>query len=72
MTPKQAAATLNVSDQTIYNWSAAGIFQDVTSRGVFKKRYTIPASEVERVRALGSYGRTEDGAEHSTAHYATA
>ena len=53
MTPKQAAAYLGVSDQTIYNWIAAGILRDVIARGVFKKRYQIPISEVERVKALG-------------------
>lgn len=54
LTPKQAAATLGVSDQAIYNWIKAGIFQRVEERGVFKKRYRIPSSEVERVKGLGN------------------
>lgn len=32
MTPKQAAAHIGVSDQTIYNWIAAEIFQGVKKR----------------------------------------
>ena len=61
MTPKQAAAYLGVSDQTIYNWIAAGILRDVIARGVFKKRYQIPISEVERVKALGDSAGNSSG-----------
>jgi excisionase family DNA binding protein len=70
MTPKQAAAAIDVSDQTIYNWIAAGVFQGVLERGVFKKRYRIPISEVERVKKLGNYDRPITG--NSNAHYANA
>jgi excisionase family DNA binding protein len=69
LTPKQAAERIGVSDQTIYNWIAAGIFRGVVERGLMKKRYLIPAAEVERIKALGNYG-TITG--NSNAHYATA
>ena len=70
MTPKQAAAAIEVSDQTIYNWIAQGIFRGVIERGVFKKRYRIPLSEVERIRQLGKHDGPITG--NSNAHYATA
>ena len=56
MTPKEAALRIGVSDQTIYNWIAAGHFQGVLERGLMKKRYLIPASEVERIRVQENYG----------------
>jgi excisionase family DNA binding protein len=57
MTPKQAAAHIGVSDQTIYNWIESGVFKNVVARGITeKKRYLIPASEVERVKREGNYG----------------
>jgi excisionase family DNA binding protein len=51
-TPKQAAEYIGVSDQSIYRWIARGIFAGVIERGIVKKRYLIPASEVERVKKL--------------------
>ena len=51
LTSKQAAAHIGVSDQAIYNWIADGIVRDYRARGMKKKkRYLIPASEVERLR----------------------
>jgi excisionase family DNA binding protein len=54
-TPKQAADYIGVSDQSIYRWIARGIFTGVVERGIIKKRYLIPASEVERIKKLGNY-----------------
>jgi excisionase family DNA binding protein len=52
-TPKQAAAELGVSDQSIYRWIAAGLIS-ATARGLTKKRrYLIAASEVERAEREG-------------------
>ena len=56
ITPKDAALYIGVSDQTIYNWIAAGIFQGVIKQGIIKPRYHIPKVEVERVRVEGNYG----------------
>ena len=56
LTPKEAAAAIGVSDQTIYNWIAAGIFRGVVARGIVKPRYLISASEVERIKREGNYG----------------
>lgn len=70
MTPKQAAAAIDVSDQSIYNWIAAGVFRGVIERGVFKKRYLIPIAEVERIKKLGNYDGESTG--NSNAHYASA
>jgi excisionase family DNA binding protein len=66
LTPKEAAERIGVSDQTIYNWIAARIFHNVIKRGIFKKRYLIPISEVERIRQMGN----ESG--NSYTHYASA
>lgn len=57
-TPKQAADELGVSDQTIYRWIERGLIQ-VIARGLTKKRYLIPASEVARVKQEGNYGDLE-------------
>ncbi|KPV53558.1 hypothetical protein SE17_08955 [Kouleothrix aurantiaca] len=69
LTPKEAAAAIGVSDQTIYNWIAAGIFRGVVARGIVKPRYLISASEVERVKREGNYGPITG---NKIAHYATA
>ena len=54
-TPKQAAAELGVSDQSIYRWIAAGLIT-ATARGLTKKRrYLIAASEVERAEREGNF-----------------
>jgi excisionase family DNA binding protein len=65
-TPKDAAAYIGVSDQTIYRWIDRDVFTGVIVRGIVKKRYLIPASEVERVKQL------EHGLGNSNAHYVTA
>ena len=51
LTPKQAAESIGVSDQSIYNWLADGTIRRFRTRGVKqKKRYLIPETEVERLR----------------------
>jgi excisionase family DNA binding protein len=48
--PQEAATHIGVSDQTIYNWIAAGIVKRFRAIGMLRKRYLIPESEVERLR----------------------
>ena len=51
LTPKQAAESIGVSDQSIYNWLADGTIRRFRTQGVKqKKRYLIPETEVERLR----------------------
>jgi hypothetical protein len=70
LTPKAAAEHIGVSDQTIYNWIAASIFRGVVERGLMKKRYLIPLSEVERIKKLGNYDGVIPG--NSYAHHVSA
>ena len=53
-TPKEFAEHIGVSDQTVYRWIERGLVQ-VIARGLTKKRYLIPASEVARVQHEGNY-----------------
>jgi excisionase family DNA binding protein len=67
-TPKEAAESLGVSDETIYRWLRSGLMS-AARRGLVKARYLIPASEVERVRQEGNYGEPEG---NKIGHYASA
>jgi excisionase family DNA binding protein len=66
-TPKQAAAALGVSDETIYRMIRSGIMQ-ATKRGAFlrKPRYIISEDELERIRREGNYGELR-GNDHGLA-----
>lgn len=52
-TPKEAATIWEVSDQTVYRWIEGGIIQAENQQvSLFRKRYTIPASEIQRIHEL--------------------
>jgi predicted site-specific integrase-resolvase len=54
--PHEAAAIIGVSEDTIRRWCNGGVFAGVLRRGVTaKKRYLIPADEVERVKREGNF-----------------
>jgi predicted site-specific integrase-resolvase len=52
-TPKQAAAELGVSDQSIYRWMPPGVNRATPRAHKPTRRYLIAASEVERAEREG-------------------
>lgn len=68
ITPKEMAERLGVSDQTVYRWIASAFIRyEEKPQGLFRKRYSIPESEVERIRRIA-----EEQRRHERAHLVTA
>ncbi len=52
-TPQEAAKELGVSDETIYRGIRSGTIAHTAKRvGLGRRRYTIPASEIARLKRM--------------------
>jgi predicted site-specific integrase-resolvase len=66
--PHEAAEIIGVSQDTIRRWCERGVFVGVIRQGITeKKRYLIPAGEVERVKREGNFEAGKNNVAHLAA-----